>query len=84
MIKDKENKSKKNKSGKPRFKKKGKCRPSYTTSFTNNNIELIGNKLKVTKVGLIDILLHRELPDWAQKIQSVTIFRCNNATFIPS
>ena len=80
-IKDKENKSKKNKSGKPRFKKKGKCRPSYTTSFTNNNIELIGNKLKVPKVGLIDILLHRELPDWAQKIQSVTIFRTPIGTY---
>ena len=44
---DQNDKTKKVKKGKPRFKKKGKCRPSYTTSNTSDNIKLKDGKLKL-------------------------------------
>ena len=39
----------------PRFKSKKTHRYSYTTKYTNGNIELYENKLKLPKIGLVKI-----------------------------
>ena len=39
----------------PRFKSKKTHRYSYTTKYTNGNIELIDNKVKLPKIGLVKI-----------------------------
>ena len=78
---DQNDKTKKVKKGKPRFKKKGKCRPSYTTSNTSDNIKLKDGKLKLPKMDWIDILMHRPLPSWAKEIKKVTVFRTPIGTY---
>ena len=39
----------------PRFKSKKTHRYSYTTKYTNGNIELYENKVKLPKIGLVKI-----------------------------
>ena len=42
----------------PRFKSKKTHRYSYTTKYTNGNIELYENKVKLLKIGLVKIKKH--------------------------
>ncbi len=42
----------------PRFKSKKTHRYSYTTKYTNGNIELYENKVKLPKIGLVKIKKH--------------------------
>ena len=57
----------------PKFKAKGKDKRSYTTNCTNNNIEIVhvsdtDNYIKLPKLGLLRIILHRNIPDeWVLK-----------------
>lgn len=51
----------------PRFRAKGRDRRSYTTNAVNNNISIIRvsdteNYLKLPKLGLVKIILHRSIP----------------------
>ena len=62
------------KAGFPRFKSKRAPRQSYTTNVVNNNIRLEGKKLRLPKVGMMKIVLHRQLPREAV-LKSVTITR---------
>jgi putative transposase len=52
----------------PRFKKKRRERPSYTTNNVNNSIRLSAEHkhLRLPKLGLVKIKLHRPLPDKAR------------------
>lgn len=43
------------KMGYPKFKSKKSNRHSYRTSYTNNNIEFLGNKIKLPKLGKVKI-----------------------------
>lgn len=43
----------KERSGFPKFKSKKDNRKSYRTTFTNNNIEIKGNHIKLPKLGLV-------------------------------
>ena len=56
----------------PKFKCKRKSKKSYTTNFTNNNILIGKNVIKLPKVGMVKAVIHR-LPkdDW--KLKSVTV-----------
>ncbi len=56
----------------PKFKSKRKSKKSYTTNFTNNNILIGKNVIKLPKVGMVKAVIHR-LPkdDW--KLKSVTV-----------
>ena len=45
----------------PRFKSKKSPRQSYTTQFTNNNIAVSGNFLKLPKLGLVKFIKSQEL-----------------------
>lgn len=58
--------------GFPKFKCKHKSKKSYTTNFTNNNIELGDNHIKLPKLGKVKAVIHRR-PDESWKIKSVTV-----------
>ena len=61
----------------PKFRAKGKDKRSYTTNWINNNIEIIHkrdreNYIKLPKLGLVRIILHRSIPDgWRMKNATV-------------
>lgn len=56
----------------PRFKSKKTDRKSYTTNCVNSSIRIEGKKLKLPKLGLLNIKLHRGIPS-CHKIKSVTV-----------
>lgn len=47
--------------GFPKFKSKHTHDYSYKTTFTNNNIEIKGNKIKLPKLGLVNISLSQDI-----------------------
>jgi putative transposase len=55
----------------PKFKNK-KDKNTYTTSRVNNNIRIQGNKIRLPKLGMIKINLHRALPK-GYKIKRVVV-----------
>lgn len=56
----------------PKYKNKHKSKKSYTTNFTNNNIEIGDNYIKLPKLGKVKARVHRKPSnDW--KIKSATI-----------
>lgn len=62
----------------PRFRAKGRDRRSYTSNAVNHNIDIIQvsdteNYLKMPKLGLVKIILHRNIPaDWVLKHVTIT------------
>jgi len=56
----------------PKFKSKRSIRKSYNTVSTSNNIRIEGNYLKLPKLGLVKIKLHRQIPQ-NYVIKSATI-----------
>lgn len=54
----------------PELKKKRKSKDSYKTNNVNNSIRVIGNKIKIPKIGLVKIKLHRPVYG---KIKNITI-----------
>ena len=58
--------------GHPRYKTKHHGRKSYTTNMVNNNIRIEGKKIRLPKIGMVRIRVHREIPEeW--KLKSVTV-----------
>ena len=58
--------------GHPRYKSKHHSRKSYTTNLVNNNIRIEGKKIRLPKLGLVRIKVHRNIPgSW--KLKSVTV-----------
>ena len=58
--------------GHPRYKSKHHSRRSYTTNVVNGNIRLEGRKIRLPKIGMVRIRVHREIPEgWFLK--SVTV-----------
>ena len=58
--------------GFPKFKSRKRNRFSYTTNNQNGTISIKDGKLRLPKVGLVRIKLHRLIPE-GQKIKSATI-----------
>jgi len=56
----------------PRFKSKKNIVQSYTTKFTNGNIRIAGNKIKLPKLGLVKFAKSREVEG---RILSATVRR---------
>ena len=56
-------KKSKKKSGHPKFKKKGRCKKSYTTNLVNGNIVVYDNAIKLPKIGKVKAVIHREIPN---------------------
>lgn len=56
----------------PNFKSKHKAKKSYTTNFTNGNIKIFDNYIKLPKLKNVKAKIHRTAPnDWT--IKSATI-----------
>ena len=58
--------------GCPGYKSKHHSRRSYTTNVVNGNIRIDGKKIRLPKIGMVRIKLHREIPEgW--NLKNVTI-----------
>ena len=60
--------------GFPRFKSKKYDKNSYTTNCVNGNIVVCGNMIKLPKIGLVRLKLHRMIPSH-YKLKSVTVIQ---------
>lgn len=58
--------------GFPKFKSKKHSRKAYTTNCVNGNIVIRDDAIKLPKIGLVKIKLHRTIPD-SYKLKSVTV-----------
>lgn len=59
--------------GYPRFKSKRKSHRSYTTNYTNGNIRVSANSIRLPKLGEVKAAVHREAPcGWILKSATVT------------
>ena len=67
----------------PKFKSKRSTRKSYNTVSTSNNIRVEGNFLKLPKLGLVKIKLHRQIPQ-NYLIKSATISQEPNGAYYVS
>jgi len=66
--------------GFPKFKSKHNNKHSYRTTFTNNNIEIRENKIKLPKLGLVKFAKSREIQG---RILNCTITKtCSGKCFI--
>lgn len=66
--------------GFPKYKNKHRAKKSYTTNFTNNNIEIGNNYIKLPKLGRVKAKIHRS-PDSDWKIKSATITQNRDNTY---
>lgn len=57
--------------GFPKFRSKKSSRKAYTTNYVNGNISIVGNYLKLPKMGLVRVKFHRQIPE-THHIKSVT------------
>lgn len=64
----------------PKYKSKHKCKKAYTTNFTNNNIEIGDNYIKLPKLGNVKASVHRR-PESDWKLKSATITQNRDYTF---
>lgn len=67
----------------PKFKSKRSTRKSYNTVSTSNNIRVEGNYLKLPKLGLVKVKLHRQIPQ-NYVIKSATISQEPNGAYYVS
>ena len=67
----------------PKFKSKKSARKSYSTNSVNNSIRIEDNSIKLPKLGLVKIKLHRSIPQ-NYKIKSATISQEPNGAFYVS
>lgn len=67
----------------PKFKSKRSTRKSYNTVSTSNNIRVEGNFLKLPKLGLVKIKLHRQIPQ-NYVIKSATVSQEPNGAYYVS
>ena len=58
--------------GFPKFKSKKRDKNTYTTNNVNNNIKIVDKKIKLPKLGFVNVKQHRQIPD-NQTIKSCTI-----------
>ena len=67
--------------GYPKFKSKKNPKRSYTTNFTNGNIEVIDNKIKLPKLKWVKAKIHREFQG---QIKSATISQAPSGKYFVS
>ena len=66
--------------GYPKYKDKHKSKKSYTTNFTNNNIEIGDNYIKLPKLGKVKAKISRK-PNANLKLKSATITQNRDNTY---
>ena len=68
----------------PVFKKKGVSRDSYKTDYTNGNIEIGDNYIKLPKAGKVKAVIHRR-PEYSRynglKLKSATVSREKDGSY---
>ena len=64
----------------PRYKSKHKAKKSYTTNFTNGNIAVGDDYVKLPKLGRVKAKIHRK-PEEGWKIKSATITQNRDGTY---
>ena len=69
--------------GFPKFKSKKRNKSSYTTNNQKGTIQIIDDKLKLPKVGLVKVKQHRIIPN-GQIIKSATITRTPSGKYYVS
>ena len=69
--------------GFPKFKAKHRDKDSYTTNNVNNNIRIVDKKIKLPKLGLVNIKRHRQIPS-NQIIKSCTVSKTPSGKFYVS
>lgn len=67
----------------PKYKTKRKSQKMYTTNFTNKNIEIGDNYIKLPKLGKVKAKIHRK-PDNCWKIKSATVSQSRDGSFYVS
>ena len=67
--------------GFPKFKSKKNNRKSYRSQYTNGNIQVHSNKIKLPKLGLVKAKVHR---DFIGKIKSATISQVPSGKYFVS
>lgn len=67
--------------GYPKFKSKKNPKRSYTTNFTNGNIEVTDNKIKLPKLKWVKAKIHREIQG---QIKSATISQTPSGKYFVS
>lgn len=65
-------KSRKTKNGFPKFKSAKRSRKSYTTNNQKGTVAIVGNAIKLPKVGIVKAVIHRQ-PDADWIIKSATV-----------
>ena len=68
------------KAGPPAFKKKGRCRDSYTTNNQNGTVSLSGDRIRLPKIGEVRLVLHRQIPE-GHAVKSVTVSRERDGSY---
>lgn len=69
--------------GFPKFKSKKRNKNSYTTNNQKGTVQIIGNRIKLPKVGLVKVKQHRIIPN-NQIIKSATITRTPSGKYYVS
>lgn len=67
--------------GYPKFKSRHRSKWSYTTNVLNGNIQLVGHKIRLPKIGWINIRKHREP---VGTLKSVTVSYSRSGRFFVS
>lgn len=67
--------------GYPRFKSKRKQKKSYKTSFANGNIAVVGNKVKLPKLGYVRAVISRPIQG---RITSATVSQSASGKYFVS
>lgn len=82
-IKSSYDKKRKKLNGFPKFKSKKKNKNSYTTNNQKGSVKLLENHIKLPKIGLVKIKIHRKpKDDWLLK--SATISKSSNNQYFIS
>lgn len=66
--------------GYPKYKNKHKAKKTYTTNFTNNNIEIGDDYIKLPKLGKVKAKIHRK-PKEKWKLKSATVIQNRDGTY---
>ena len=81
FFESRKKKRKGKKVGFPKKHKKSKCRLSYTTNNQGGNIRIEDGKIKLPKIGYVQMVYHREIEG---EIRSVTVSQERDGTYYVS
>lgn len=73
-------KSRKSHAGFPKFKSAKHSRRSYTTNNQKGSVDIIGNAIKLPKVGLVKAVIHRQ-PDADWTLKSATVSQASDGKY---